>query len=246
MSQHTVKLTIAYDGTNYNGWQLQKNPNTIQGKIEKAIQKVYGQKCRLYSASRTDAGVHAKGQAAHFVTSIKIPSDKIPKAINSYLPPDIVIKKAVYEKNSFNARFDAVSKMYRYFIFNSHARDPFKERYAWRVTYKLDFQAMKKEARLLKGRHNFKSLQAKDKKERNSVRTIKNVTLAKKGSMIKIDIEADGFLYNMARNIAGTLVDIGRGYLPSGSMAKILKAKKREAAGSTAPGKGLTLIEVKY
>ncbi|MDD5634384.1 MAG: tRNA pseudouridine(38-40) synthase TruA [Candidatus Omnitrophica bacterium] len=242
----TIKLTISYDGTLYKGWQSQKNGKTIQDEIEKAIEKVLAKKHVLYSASRTDAGVHAKKQVAHFKTSSAISLVKIPLALNTALPDDIAITKAELVPDSFHARFDAKIKHYCYHVYNSHNRDPFKEKYSWRVPYKLNVALMKKEALVLAGEHDFKSFQAKDKIERPSVRKIHKIIVRKNKSDIFINIEGNGFLYNMVRSIAGTLVDIGRGYLPQGSMKDILKSKDRTKAGPTAPAKGLFLIEVKY
>ena len=242
----TIRIIAAYDGTAYNGWQIQKNGRTLQGEIEKAIRKVFGKRHRVYGASRTDAGVHAKGQAAHFKTPQGIPVDRIPRALNKVLPEDIVIINAEEASPDFHSQFDARSKHYRYYIINSSIRDPFKEKYSWRVSYKLNMSLMRKEAAVLVGRHDFKSFQARDKRERSSVRDIYRINIKKKRSSIIIDIEGNGFLYNMVRNITGTLVDIGRGYLPPGSMKKILHKKDRTKAGPTAPAKGLFLVEVNY
>lgn len=241
-----IKLTISYDGTEYSGWQIQKNGRTIQGELERAVRKVFKKKHRVYGASRTDAGVHAKGQVAHFKTSSAIPVGRIAIALNSILPPNIAVIKAEESPKLFHARFDAAFKTYRYHIYNSRERDPFNERYSWRVPYRLNVPLMRKEGVSLLGRHNFKSFQAHDKIERNSICTIRKLTIRKKASSVTIDIEADGFAYNMVRNIAGTLVDIGRGYLAPGSMEKILEIKDRTKAGPTAPAKGLFLIKVKY
>ena len=242
----TIKLTIAYDGTGYNGWQVQKSGRTIQEEIEKATLRAFGRKCRVHGAGRTDAGVHAKAQVAHLKIPQGIPTGKIPIALNSSLPEDIVIVSAEESKEDFHARFSAKRKHYRYSILTARKSDPFKNRYSWRVPYKLDVPLMRKEAASLVGSHDFKSFQASDKKEVSSVRKIYYIKIRKKASEIIIDIEGNGFLYNMVRNITGTLVEIGRGYLPSASMRKILDAKDRKKAGPTAPAKGLTLIEVKY
>lgn len=242
----TIKLTIAYDGTGYNGWQVQKSGRTIQEEIEKATLRAFGRKCRVHGAGRTDAGVHAKAQVAHIKIPQGIPTGKIPIALNSSLPEDIVIVSAEESKEDFHARFSAKRKHYRYSILTARKSDPFKNRYFWRVPYKLDVPLMRKEAASLVGSHDFKSFQASDKKEVSSVRKIFYIKIKKKASEIIIDIEGNGFLYNMVRNITGTLVEIGRGYLPAASMRKILEAKDRKKAGPTAPAKGLTLIEVKY
>ena len=241
-----IKLTIAYDGTAYKGWQVQKNARTVQEELERAISAFFGGKHTLYGASRTDAGVHALAQVANFKTPSGIPVSRIPFALNSVIPEDIAVKKAEEAEPGFHSRFAALSKSYRYHIFNSKSRDPFRERYSCRVPYVLDVPLMRKEAAFLKGRHDFRSFQASDKRERSSVRTIKSIEVKKRGSSVTIDVEGDGFLYNMVRNIAGTLIDIGRGYLAPGSVSRILKAGDRTKAGPTAPAKGLFLVRVKY
>lgn len=241
-----IKLTISYDGTRYKGWQIQKNASTIQEKIERSIEKVFGKKCRLYAAGRTDSGVHAKGQVANFKAPLVVPISRVQEALNSNLPEDIAITKAEEVSINFHSQYDAKRKKYSYHILNSRQRDPFTERYAWRVPYRLNVPLMRKEAKALVGKHDFKSFQATDKAERTSVRKLLNITINKNKSFLTIDVEADGFLYNMVRNIIGTLIDIGRGYLPAGSMKKILKEKNRTKAGPTAPPNGLFLVEVKY
>jgi len=242
----TIKVTISYDGTAYKGWQLQKNAKTIQEEMEDAVEKVFGKRHRLYGASRTDAGVHAIEQVAHFKAASAIPIHKIPRALNALLAEDIAIKKAEEMYPDFHARFDAKEKHYRYYIFNSKSRDPFKEKYSWRVPYRLDVPLMRREASILIGEHDFRSFQAKDKRERSSVRNIFYIDITKRKNSLIIDIAANGFLYNMVRNIVGTLVELARGYFPPGSMQKILKNKDRRTAGPTAPAKGLFLVEVKY
>ena len=241
-----IKLTIAYDGTDYKGWQVQKNGRTVQEEIEKAALRAFGKKTRVHGAGRTDAGVHAKAQGAHLKVPESIPVKRIALALNSSLPEDIAVTSAKEVAEDFHSRYQAKRKHYRYSIFNAKSKDPFNSRFSWRVPYMLDLKLIRKEARVLVGKHDFKSFQAAEKKERTSVRKIFFIDIKKKGSWITIDIEGDGFLYNMVRNITGTLVEIGRGYLPPGSMSKILKGKNRKLAGPTAPAKGLTLIEVKY
>ena len=162
------------------------------------------------------------------------------------LPPDILIKRSEEVPPDFHSRFDAKSKLYRYNIVNSRTKDPFSDRYVWRVPYPLDSGLMDIEAGFLVGTHDFKCFQASDKRERSSVRNITMARVKKTGRELRIDIEGDGFLYNMVRNIAGTLVDIGRGYLPPGSMAKILRSKDRKKAGPTAPARGLFLLKIRY
>ena len=241
-----IKLTITYDGTNYKGWQLQKNGRTVQEEVERAIKKVFGKKCRVHGAGRTDAGVHALKQVANFKAASSIPVQNIQPALNAALPEDIAVTRAEEVPPDFHSRFDARSKHYRYNILNQKHRDPFAEKYSWRVPYSLDIPLMRKEAEYIIGRHDFKSFQATDKIERSSVRRITGIKISKRKSRITVDVVGEGFLYNMVRNIVGTLVDIGRGYLPPGSMKKILRKKDRREAGPTAPSKGLFLVEVTY
>jgi len=241
-----IKITIAYDGSVYKGWQLQKNGNTVQEEMEKAVRKVFGKAHRVHGAGRTDAGVHARGQTAHFKAAAGVPVAKVPAALNAFLPEDIVVTSAEEVSQDFHSRFDARGKHYRYYVMNSRLGDPFAERYAWRVPYKLNAALMNREAAALAGRHDFKSFQASDKRERTSVRRITRISVKREKDLIRIDVEGDGFLYNMVRNIAGTLVDIGRGYLPPGSMKEILKKRDRTVAGPTAPAKGLFLVNVRY
>jgi tRNA pseudouridine38-40 synthase len=241
-----IKITVAYDGTRYNGWQVQKNGRTVQDEIEGVIRKISGHRHVIYGAGRTDAGVHAMGQVAHFKTALSMPVKRIPNAINAFLPADIAVIKAEEVPLQFHSQYDATEKHYRYYIFNSKNRHPFRENYAWRVGYTIDLELMRAEAEYLIGKHDFKSFQARDRKERNSVRAINSIRIRKARKDIVIDIRGDGFLYNMVRNIAGTLVEIGRGYFPEGSMSDILNCKDRTKAGPTAPAKGLFLMEVKY
>ena len=241
-----ILLKIEYDGTSYSGWQSQKNAKSIQDTIEAALKRITGRKARLISCGRTDAGVHALDHIANFKTDSKIPPFKLRRALNSVLPKDVVIKDLKEVPLKFHSRFGARSKRYRYTIINGPSPPAILRNVTAYVPYKLDTTLMKKEAKSLIGKHDFKSFQAADKTERSSVRTIKQIQIKKNGEAIIIDVEADGFLYNMARNIAGTLIDVGRGRIPAGSMKKILKAKERSAAGQTAPARGLCLIRVKY
>ena len=196
-----IKLTISYDGTDYKGWQRQANGRTVQEELEKAIKKVFGKHHCVHGAGRTDAGVHAKAQAAGFKISSPMPVKKILTALNSYLNNDMVVTKAEEVSPDFHARFAVKSKHYRYFILLSGHRDPFTEKYSWRVPYKLDIPLMRKEAETLVGRHDFKSFQASDKRERSSVRRVSRISFKKQKDSLVIDIEGDGFLYNMVRNI---------------------------------------------
>jgi tRNA pseudouridine38-40 synthase len=269
-----IKLTIEYDGSNYQGWQrqtsrqlstLSRQPKTIQETIEKALQKILQAKIRLIGSGRTDAGVHALGQVANFKTNTKIPIKNLKQALNSLLPDNIVITGACEADLKFHSRFDAKSKIYRYTILNQSHPSAHWHNLSYFVSYKLDLKKMKRAARILLGRHDFRSFQAADKKPRDSIRTIKRIKVYrvknftphipafpkglvdnKNAKFIFIDIEADGFLYKMARNIVGTLIEIGRGKRLPTSILDILASRNRQFAGSTASGYGLCLLQVKY
>ncbi|MFH1855985.1 MAG: tRNA pseudouridine(38-40) synthase TruA [Candidatus Omnitrophota bacterium] len=241
-----ILLEIEYDGSVYAGWQIQKNAMAVQQVIEDKLRPLLKEKVKLTAAGRTDSGVHAIGQAANFKTHSNLNCDNILKALNSLLPKNICIKKAGEVSLNFNARFSAKSKIYRYVIYNSKIRSVFFDKYAWRVSYKLNIPLMKLELKEIIGRHNFKSFSAAEKIERQPERKILTASLKKKDGLLFIDIEGESFLYNMVRNIVGTLIEIGRGKLLSGSMKKILAAKDRKAAGPCAPPYGLYLLKVNF
>ena len=248
------RLIVEYDGTDYNGWQIQDRNQkrkggrvkTIQGILGDALFKLFSKKIKLISSSRTDSGVHAKAHIANFRVSTEMPPLQIKKALNSLLPGDMVIKKIEGVTLNFNAQYDALSKIYRYVICNQDYVSPFARRYVYHFRQPLDVSIMKKEAKALLGTHDFTAFKSSGEKAIDCKRTIKKLQVRKKNKFIEIYIEADGFLYNMVRNIVGTLIEIGRGKFPAGSMKKILKNKERQAAGPTVPAKGLWLISVKY
>ncbi|MFH1269474.1 MAG: tRNA pseudouridine(38-40) synthase TruA [Candidatus Omnitrophota bacterium] len=242
-----IKLTIEYDGSRYAGWQVQgKKSRTIQEALEKALARILHKRLRVIGSGRTDAGVHAKGQVANFKTDSGMALGRLRGALNAVLPDDISIIRIDEAALDFHSRFSARSKVYRYTILNRPSRPAISRDAAYFFPCPLDLRLMREEAKLLLGRHDFKSFQAADKRERGSVRAIKKLVISRDRDFIHIDIEADGFLYNMVRNIAGTLIEIGRGKLPRGSMKKILLLKNRRFAGPTLPAKGLCLLEVKH
>jgi len=254
-SGRNLKLEIEYDGTNYCGWQVQRSPQSsvhspqkksIQETLEKALRKILQEKIRLIASGRTDAGVHACCQTANFKTSSNIALKRLQKALNALLPPDISISRIEEKDLRFNSRFAAKSKTYRYTVLNRSYPSALLRNTAYFYPYPLDIKLMRKQAKVLLGRHNFSSFQASDKIERPAVRTIKSINVTKDKQRVYIDIEADGFLYNMVRNIVGTLLEIGRGRLAKVSLEKILSAQDRRLAGPTAPAKGLCLLKVKY
>lgn len=244
-----LSLEIEYDGTNYCGWQIQtrhKRKKSIQEVIEKTLHKILQERVKLIAQGRTDSGVHAKAQIANFKTASGININKLKKSLNQLLPEDIAVNKIKEEASGFHSRFDVKSKVYRYTIFNRRYPSVFLREITYFYPYPLDLEVMRNESRVILGRHNFKSFQASDKKERNPVKIIKRLDIRKKGSLVYIDIEADGFLYNMVRNIVGTLIEIGRGRFSAGSLIRILSSKDRSLAGPTVPAKGLCLLKVNY
>lgn len=244
-----IKLIIEYDGTDYAGWQLQrKRPETktLQETLEKTLQKILQERVGLVASGRTDAGVHAQAQTVNFKTRSEIPLPKLERALNGLLPKDIAVISAREAALDFHSRFKAKSKLYRYTILNRPQRSAFLRNTVYFYPYPLDVRLMQREAKVLLGRHDFSAFKASDKKERGSIRTIKRLKVWRDQDLIHIDVEADGFLYNMVRNIAGTLIDIGRQRLKSGQLKRILSARDRRLAGPTAPANGLSLIKVNY
>jgi tRNA pseudouridine38-40 synthase len=241
-----IKLTIRYDGTHYAGWQSQKNGRAIQDVIEEALEKITGAHSHLTGSGRTDAGVHATAQVANFKTRSKIPLKNLQMALNAALPKDIVIYHAEEAHPKFDAQRSAKSKLYRYVIMNSNFLDPFLRHYAAKCFYLIDIKKMRQAAKYLVGRHDFRSFQTVGGVEKNSVRTVRHITIEKDRDMIYIDIEANGFLYNMVRKIAGTLVEVGRGKFSVESVRDILRKKDRRCSGPTMPAKGLRLVRVTY
>lgn len=251
-----LRLEIEYDGTNYAGWQRQKGhrsqaaghkSKTIQETIEKTLRIILQEKVKVIASGRTDAGVHALAQAANFKTKSKLPLANIQKALNSLLPEDISIKDISKARKDFHSCYSAKSKTYRYVILNSSVKSAFLNKWTLQVPYKLNMRLMRQEARALLGRHDFRSFCASGSTAKTTTRTIQNISIKTPDyPLIIIDIEADGFLYNMVRNIAGTLFEIARGRFKKGSMKKILLAKDRKLAGPTAPARGLFLVKVNY
>lgn len=246
-----IKLTIRYDGTRYGGWQSQKNSKAIQDVVKNAVYKTTGENVKLTGSGRTDAGVHATGQVANFKTHSKLSLKTIQMALNYYLPKDIVVSSVSVVHTKFDAQRSARSKSYRYTVANDDFVDPIIRHFASRCFHKLNISSMKKAAKFLIGKHDFKSFQTKSKSDdpegtKDTVRTIKYIRVEKDGKLVYICMEADGFLYNMARNIVGTLIEIGRGRLRPSVMKDILKKKDRRFCGPTMPAKGLCLIKVRY
>src|SRR5436305_638202 len=242
-----LKLTLAYDGTDFNGWQTQPGFRTVQETLEAAIARVTGEeRVRVNASGRTDAGVHAVGQVVNFFTASRHPPDVLLRAVNARLPPDVVVRDAADVHESFDANRHAKRKVYRYVINDAAVPDPFLRRFYCASRHRLDAAAMRRAAAPLKGRHDFHSFETEWPNRATSVRTITHLSVNRVGDWIWLDVEADGFLYNMVRAIAGTLLNVGRAYWPEGQVARILESGDRTQAGPTAPAQGLFLMRVTY
>ncbi len=242
-----IKLTIEYDGKEFNGWQKQPNKLNIQGTIEKAIEKITGEETNLIASGRTDAGVHALGQVANFKTNSNIPIEKIPIAINSNIKKSIVIKTAEEVDEKFHSRLTCKQKTYRYIINNTKQGTAIYRNLETHIPVKLDIKKMKKAIKYFEGQHDFKAFKASGTSSKSSIRTIyKAEIIEKENERIWIELTGNGFLYNMVRIIAGTLVDVGLGKISPEEIPNIIKSKKRENAGKTLKPQGLYLVEVKY
>lgn len=246
---HNFKVTFEYDGSGFCGWQTQgQGERTVQGELEKVLSKIFKQPVKVIASGRTDSGVHAQGQVISFKADTRMKPLEIQRALNSLLPKDIVVHSACSVKSDFHAQYSVRTKTYRYTVLNRRYRSVFLRDRVYFYPYPLNISTMRKAAKYLIGRHDFKSFQAYDPRraQRQTVRTIKKIAIKKEGDLTHIDVTADGFLYKMVRNIAGTLLAIGAGQLPLGGMPKILKAKNRQKAWGTAPAEGLCLMAVKY
>ena len=243
-----IKLTLEYDGTRYHGWQRQPAEATIQGVLEENLKRITGEKITVIGAGRTDAGVHAEGQAANFKTRARLSPLAWQKALNSLLPEDIVVRKAEPVSERFHARYSATGKIYRYHILNHPHRIAIRRQYQWVVYPTLNLSKMRAALRTLCGRHDFSAFQAGPvmKPTRSSICTIKRLSLSKTHDEILFTMEADRFLHQMARTIVGTVVEVGRGKRSPSEVMDILQSKDRSRAGQTAPPQGLFLIEVQY
>ena len=243
------KLTLEYDGTCFCGWQTQaQGERTVQGALEAVLLKIFKQPVHAIASGRTNSGVHARGQVVSFKADTRMKPLEIQKAINRLLPGDIAVLEVKEVGAQFHAQYSVKEKTYRYTVLNRQCRSVFLRDRVYFYPYPLHVSRMRKASKDLIGRHDFKSFQAYDplRRERQTARTIKKMVIKKEGDLIHIDVTADGFLYKMVRNIAGTLLAIGSGQLSFDAIPVILKAKNREAAWDTAPAQGLCLVSVKY
>lgn len=241
-----IRLTLAYDGTAYAGWQVQPNVPTIQGTLGAVLCRIEGGPVRVTGAGRTDAGVHAHAQEAHFDTEKPHSDVTWVRALNAQLPRDIVVLAAREVEPEFHARHSAGAKHYRYRILNRPVPCPFRRAMAWYVPIPLDRDAMHEAARLLVGEHDFSGFRASGCAARSAVRRLDRLEVSRQGDEVVLDVVGSGFLKQMVRNIAGTLVEVGRGVRPPAWVGEVLRARDRTRAGETAPAWGLALVSVSY
>ena len=243
----TIKLLIEYNGTKYQGWQVQPKGLTIQGVLEEKLGLLIGEAIQLFGSGRTDSGVHALGQVAHFKTENPMDIRSMQRALNSLLPPDIVIQKTEEVDEGFHARKHSKSKVYEYRILNRNLRSAFQWGFVWHIPQKMNFQEMEKATARLIGEHDFSSFRSTGSPTRTTLRRVIRAEW-KRGpnGLIRFEIEANGFLKQMVRSIVGTLVEVGKGKINEEEFRRILESKDRRKAGPTAPAQGLFLKEVKY
>lgn len=243
-----IKMCLAYDGTNYHGFQSQKGTGlkTVQEEIEKAVLKLTGEHRNIYGSGRTDAGVHAAGQTVNFFSNTKIPQERIPLAMNSVLPRDIVVLNAFDMPEDFHARYSAKEKTYCYTIYNERHLSPFWRLYSYHVPVMLDKDKMSAAAGRFIGEHNFKAFCAQNDNDKDYTRIIYDLIIEKDGPILSFTITGNGFLYNMVRIITGTLLEIGQGKKQPEDVSRILLSSQRKEAGATLPPQGLCLIRVTY
>lgn len=242
-----VRLIVAYDGTNYCGWQIQPNGITIEEVLNREISRLTGEDIHIIGASRTDSGVHALGNVAVFDTESSIPPERMAYALNQRMPEDIVIVRSDEVTSDWHPRYQReVSKTYEYHIYNAPVPDPLKRNYSAFVSFPMDVEKMRQGAEYLVGEHDFVSFCNIRTNVSDTVRTVHSITIIQDGADIVIRITGNGFLYNMVRIIAGTLIRVGRGFYAPERVKEILEERKRTAAGVTAPAAGLVLAEIEY
>lgn len=250
MSTRWLKLTLAYDGSAYSGWQVQPDKPTVQGTFEATWQRLTQESLRVSAAGRTDAGVHAFGQVVGLATETRLTNDDLLRGLNALLPNDIAVVSVEDAAEKFHATYDAIGKRYRYHIHNGRTPSVFSRDFAWHYPQPLDSHAMHRAGQGLLGRHDFSSFETAGSERPDSIRTIHEVTVARgekeHSERITIDVAGDGFLYNMVRTIVGTLVEVGVGKRDISWPAEVLAAMDRRRAGQTAPPQGLFLVSVDY
>jgi tRNA pseudouridine38-40 synthase len=242
----SIRMTIAYDGTNYHGWQEQPGQRTVQGTLVETLASILQERPAIEGAGRTDSGVHALGQVAAFRTDRPIEIARLHAAVNSRLPPDICVTEMREAPLSFRPSHEAVGKHYRYRIFRGRLKPVFEARYVWHWHQPLEVEPMRAAARLLVGRRDFKSFEGRGSAREDTVREVTRLEVVEAGPELHFEVEGNRFLYRMVRNLVGTLTEVGRGHRPVEWAAGVLSARDRMAAGPTAPPQGLCLVEVRY
>jgi tRNA pseudouridine38-40 synthase len=242
----TFKLMLSYDGTNYAGWQSQVDQPTVQGALEAVLLRITGEPVRTTASGRTDAGVHALAQVVSFQSETHLSEEVLLRAIRAYLPTDVAAASLELAADNFHAIRSAVRKRYRYLLAEGPEHSVFRRHYEWAYPSELDVSAMTEAAALLVGEHDFASFASSGSERKSSVRTIYELSVVRDGKQVRIEVEANGFLYNMVRNIVGTLVEVGRGAQRPEWVAGVLSKQDRRAAGPTAPPQGLCLVRVDY
>jgi tRNA pseudouridine38-40 synthase len=245
MPKRNIRLVLAFEGAAYCGWQIQKNQPTIQGLVSEAVSRITGERIQLTGSGRTDAGTHARGLVANFFTHSRIDPARLVPALNSMLPGDIRILSARRAPANFHARRDAVAKVYRYQIYFGRVLRPHLMREYFHFPYPIDIPEMQRAASLFPGQRDFASF-AKGPLKPNTIRRIYRCDLTRKGRRLLLTVEGDGFLHNMVRNMAGTLLEIGRGSITLAEFCELFAKRDRRLAGFTAPAHGLILLKVKY
>ena len=246
MSKKRVRLIVAYDGTNYHGWQVQKNGITIESELNRCLTELLQEPIEVIGASRTDAGVHAMGNVAVFDTCSRMPAEKISYALNQRLPEDIRIQKSEEVDADWHPRYCDSRKTYEYRIYRGEFPMPLKRLYALHIYYTVNLEKMREAAKFFVGEHDFKSFCQVGAQVKSTVRTVYDVSIIEEGADLVIRVTGGGFLYNMVRIMAGTLLEVGKGKIDPGQISEIIQAKDREAAGPTAPAHGLTLIKYEF
>jgi tRNA pseudouridine38-40 synthase len=246
--ERTIRLTLAYDGTGFRGWARQRDPSirTIEGVVSSRLDRILQEAVKLSVAGRTDAGVHARGQVASFTTASSVPPERLQKALNGALAPELVVVDAAYAPEGFDARFSARGREYAYRIHEAALPDPFSARFVWQRPGHLRLAPMREAARLLVGEHDFASFCRHPGGDRSTVRDLRRLAVGRQSDVLSIRAGANAFLHHMVRSLVGTLVAVGEGTLEVSAMPEILSARDREAAGPPAPARGLTLERVSY
>ncbi len=245
-NMRNIKLVIEYDGTNYAGWQIQKNALSIQQVVESSIEKITGERTEVVGCSRTDAGVHARGYVANFKTKSTMPAEKFSDALNTKLPRDIVILTSEEVDFNFHSRYDCSGKTYCYTVLNRAQPIALGRNYMYHMKYKLDIEKMNEACKYFIGTHDFSALKNQGSSVKTSIRTITELRIESDGDIFKVYGSADGFLYNMMRIIVGVLLQIGMNKFEPGDVEKIILSKDRKRAGTAVPACGLCLLEVYY